>query len=179
MTSNYNIGKLAFKTEKARDRFIKKYTELVSRYGYTKSDIEHETQKLTDQFNKEASFGDAIWSLLQQKGLEIATSGPVDLSKLSYLYFDKSLFLAESGENPFQTLQAAQEYLLKDFQQRWTKVRVSSASFGCEHCQELNEKVFTIKDALKLKILPNKNCTSNLFKTGKYPWCTCHFVAVP
>ena len=179
MTSSFAIGKLIFKTEKARERFIKKYTEIIARYGFSASDVEKETQNLTNRFKKEASFGDAIWSLFNRSVLEIAKKDPIDLTKLSYLHFDMALFLAESGEDPTPTLEEAHKYKLKDLEQRWLKVRVSSASFGCEYCQELNEKVFDIKTALELKILPNKKCTSVHFKTGKYPWCTCYFVAVP
>ena len=179
MTSSFTIGKLVFKTEKARDRFINKYTETIGRYGYKASEVEKETQELTKRFGKEASFGDAIWSLFNRSVLKIAQNAPIDLIKLSYLHFDMSVFLAESGEDPISTLEEAHKYKLKDFQQRWSKVRVSSASFGCEHCQELNEKVFDIRTAIEQKILPNKKCTSLHFKTGKYPWCTCNYVAVP
>lgn len=30
----FNIGKLSYKTEKAKERFTKKYPEIISRLGY-------------------------------------------------------------------------------------------------------------------------------------------------
>lgn len=38
----FNIGKLSFKTEKAKERFIKKYSEIISRYGYKPEQINEE-----------------------------------------------------------------------------------------------------------------------------------------
>ena len=172
------IGNLTFTTERLKNSFIKKYTDVINRYEYTNSDIENELKSLTTKFKSEASFSDAIWSLFNKKTLEIGVSTPVDLQLLSNLCFDMSMFLAESGENPTPALENAHKYKLLNLKQHFTKVRVSCQSLGCKNCIDLNEKIFTIENALKNKILPNKSCTSIHFKNGKYPWCTCYYVAV-
>lgn len=172
----FNIGKLSFKTEKAKERFIKKYSEIISRYGYKPEQINKETQLLSQESNKEASFADAIWSLFNKALLFLSQSKDVDLEKISYLYFDMSVFLAESGEDPTNALEEAHKYKLLHLKPRWSKVRISSGS-GCSSCTDLNDTVYSIDFALKEKILPNKNCSSIRFKTSKYPWCTCYFVA--
>lgn len=174
----FSIGNLTFMTERSKNNFIKKYTGVINRYEYTNSDIENEIKSLTDRFKKEASFSDAIWSLFNRKTLEIGGSTPVDLQLLSNLYFDMSIFLAENGEDPAPALENAHKYKLLKLKQNFTKIRVSCQSLGCKNCIDLNEKIFTINDALKNKILPNKNCTSIHFKNGKYSWCTCYYVAV-
>lgn len=177
-TNNFNIGSLTFSTEKGKERFIKKYTEVISRYGYTVSDIGKEINLLTVRFKKEASFSDAIWSLFNKKTLDTGKTMPIELQLLSYVYFDMSMFLAESGKDPNPALEEAHRFKLLYLKQHFLKVRISCQSLGCKNCQELSEKIFTIDEALKDKPLPNKSCTSIKFKTGRYPWCTCYYVAV-
>lgn len=172
-----NIGKLVFKTEKAKYRFIKKYTEIISRYGYKSEQISKEIQLLSQQFNKEASLSDVIWSLFNKALLSLSQSKTANLEKISYLYFDMSVFLAESGENPSSSLEEAHKYKLMHLQKRWSRVRISSGN-GCESCSNFNDKIYSIDVALKEKILPNKDCSSHSFKTSKYPRCSCYFVAV-
>jgi len=56
------------------------------------------------------------------------------------------------------------------------KVQISSVG-GCEACQELDGKVFTIDEALKEMPIPNKECTFQLH--GKIPrYCRCTYVPV-
>jgi hypothetical protein len=160
-----------------KQRFIKKYTEVISRHGYSSLDIAKEIQVLSDKFKKEASFADAIWSLFGKATRLLATQNPIDLYSLSTIYFDKSLFLAESGEDPTPALEEAHKYKLLTLQKNFMKVRVSCNMLGCDGCRKFSEKIYSIKDALDKKILPNQNCSSFHFKTSKHPLCTCYFVA--
>jgi hypothetical protein len=53
------------------------------------------------------------------------------------------------------------------------KVKISSHG-GCEACQELHGKIFTIDEALKEMPIPNKECT--FIFDGKIPrYCMCRY----
>ncbi len=59
-----------------------------------------------------------------------------------------------------------------------TKVEILTAGNGCDACNKLESKTFTIEDALKNKILPCKECTYKRKKQDEYATCRCCYAPV-
>ena len=53
------------------------------------------------------------------------------------------------------------------------KVQILSCGNGCENCEKLNGKMYTIDEALNQMPIPNENCGNLFYTYSNYPFCRC------
>ena len=101
-----------------------------------------------------------------------------DLQKLQFTYFSMARFLNADGKNPFAALIGGAKTRLLEFKNTaFQKVQIIASTDSCKECKKLNEKVFTVDQALKEMPLPNVNCTS-IREKGKKPFGRCSWTTV-
>lgn len=139
----------------------------IQKYGFT----ENEFRKAKNRFKGEVSNRDVIWSLLNEKSLYLAKKG--DYRAVSAIHYNQARFLVEEGRDPYQMLYQSTKMELLDYKNQGVKrVEISHSENGCESCEKLGCKEYTIDKALKEMPLPNKGCTMDVFGTGA-SWCRC------
>ncbi len=100
-----------------------------------------------------------------------------DLHKLKMMYFQKALDLFRKDLNFFDELFESKKCELLKFKEfKYNKKVKILSSCGCNSCEELNGKVYTIDEALKLMPIPNPGCSHKTNASGK-GWCRCCYVS--
>lgn len=98
--------------------------------------------------------------------------------ELSSLYLQMALTLHEDGHDPMPLLTQSKKFELLEYKKDSDfikKVKILTAGDqSCKHCKALNNKEFTIEEALNLMPLPCKACTTWKEDTG-YGWCRCGY----
>jgi len=95
---------------------------------------------------------------------------------------------AEKGENPFEILKLSNKKRLEEIMElyplyRYVKIICTDINF-CNYGKSINNKILHLKDAMKLEIIPNRECNrhTEFYKKGmekyksKYPFCTCLYM---
>jgi hypothetical protein len=140
------------------------------KHGFTIEEYTRMEAEMKRRFGREASTGDVIWGLYNNKLNRLIQIN--DFQSLRSIYYEMALFLNSEGKNPFQMLQQAAKMYLLDLKQEGYVKKVEIIGGECESCQQLTGKVYTIKEALEKMPIPNKDCTFHLHG-GKYGFCRC------
>jgi len=142
-------------------------------FGIAEEEIRH-------QLSISASEGDAGWSLLNQAVIRLMEER--DFESLSQVYFRMALQLDRENRDFSAQLREAQRMKLLAIQQGEREVPgvVSGVSImsggGCEACESLDGRRFSLEDAMRLQPLPCPDCTFTL-KSGRPGWCKCLYMA--
>jgi hypothetical protein len=122
---------------------------------------------------------DPLWADLQKK-LLVAMKN-TDLGEMAQIYYQQATFVRKEGKKDGKYLIAAgvKCELSRMEVAAINHVRIISSrdKFVCYSCDELNNKIYSIKEALKSMPVPNLHCTADIPHVGKN-WCRCTFVAV-
>jgi hypothetical protein len=135
-------------------------------------------EEIRHQLSVSASEGDAGWSLLNQAATRLMEEG--DFETLSGVYFTMALQLdRENRDFSAQLREAARTKLLaiqqqnREFPDLASGVKIFSEG-GCEACERLDGRRFSLEDAIRLQPLPCPDCTFTL-KSGRPGWCRCFY----
>ena len=160
---------LVTKDDARKIDWLKKFSE----YGIREKDFEITKNQLIKKFEREPSNQDVLWSLFNQ--LIAKTS---NLHTLKMIYYEMALFLNEEGKECFAVSQLSRKMeLMKYKKEGIKKVQILTAGSGsCEHCQQLEDKILTINEALEKMPIPVKECTHEL-ADGRLGFCRCCYVA--
>ena len=93
------------------------------------------------------------------------------------IYYNHALFLNEEGKDCFKILQQANKMNLLRYKQSEIdieKVEIISGEDPCSFCQQLNGKIYSIEEALKLMPIPCKDC-SFILNDDKRGFCRCTY----
>jgi RecB family exonuclease len=127
-----------------------------------------QTEVLAEKFGKEPSFADVAWGVSNKLIIKYP-----DLSQ--GIHFQQALFLHREGRDPTKIRLIDHKKTLKEYQKSEVVTGVEVCTAGeqsCEHCRKLENKVFTIEEALKDNTLPCKECTFDA-NEGGFGWCRC------
>ncbi len=153
--------------------FKNKWLSYLKTHGVKEEDFDKATEKLTEKFGETPSVKDIIWLLFNE-----TISKLKDFDSLKMIYYEMALFLNEEKKDFSTVLQQSQKMdLLKYKQIGIKKVQILSAHNSCEACKKLNDKIFTVKDALEKMPLPCMNCKYILDDDSR-GFCRCVFVPV-
>ena len=143
-------------------------------FGIKDDDFINKRSELSKKFGKEAKSTDVIWGLFNELILETK-----DLHSLKMIYYEMALFLNKEGKDCFTVLQQSAKMELMKFKQEAFIKKVGVLTAGedsCEACRRLENKVFTIEEALEKMPIPCKECTHKLYDE-KRGFCRCCYVA--
>lgn len=163
--------KIDVKYEKtgAKNRWISN----LQSYGITEKDYDKHESELSKRFGSKASYRDVIWKIFNELLLV-----KHELQDLKMLYYQMALFLNEEGKDFFKILQQSAIMELKHMQKEGfvKKVKILATPNSCEACKKLNDKIFTIDEALKTLPIPCNEC-SYIMDNGKKGFCRCLYNA--
>lgn len=145
------------------------------------NEVENTLTKTKDELTKKFGFipsqADVAWGTANKLTMEAMKKG--DLRKLGSLYFQMALYLNYTGKDCTQVKAMSLEMDLKEYKKSDFIKKVQILSTGCcDNCLKLNEKVFSIDEAIKMKPLPCKDCTNHLITKLDKAWCTCCYTAM-
>lgn len=105
---------------------------------------------------------DFIWSQFN----ELLTKNAKKPDNLKSLYFIMGLFLIDEGKESYDMFKQVYNIDLKQYKKDnyVSHVVINSDDDGCEQCKAMNGKKYTIDEALKLQVLPVKNCSNEELK---------------
>lgn len=144
----------------------------LSEYGVTEKDFEITKDQLSKKFGQEPSSQDVLWSLFNQ----LIANKRNDLQTLKTIYYEMALFLNEIGKDSFTVLQNHAKMDLLILKLAGIKKVQIIARGSCERCQLLQDRIFTIEEALEKMPIPVKECTHEL-SIGRLGFCRCCYVA--
>jgi len=152
---------------------VRRVGRILDGLGISEDEIRH-------QLSVSASQGDATWSLLNQAAMGLMEEG--DFETLSRVYFSMALQLDRENRDFSAQLREANRMRLLAIQQKarespglYSGVSIGSGK-GCEACEKLDGKRFTLEEAIRLQPLPCPDCTFTL-KSGRPGWCRCLYFA--
>lgn len=97
--------------------------------------------------------------------------------KMNYLY--QAISCCKQGKDPSLFLKKKYKAEIKEEEAIGISKKLKIMAYGCENCIKLNDKIFTIEEALISMPLPNRDCTCILYKwEGKPGYCSCLFLGV-
>lgn len=97
--------------------------------------------------------------------------------KMTYLY--QAISCCKQGKDPSLFLKKKYQAEIKEEEAIGISKKLKIMAYGCENCMKLNDKIFTIEEALISMPLPNVECTCILYKwEGKPGYCSCLFLGV-
>jgi len=143
-------------------------------YGIVKQDFEIAKAQLSEKFKQEPSNQDVFWSLFHQ----LIAKNRNNLQTLKMIYYEMALFLNEQGKDCFTQLQLSNKMELLMYKKAGiNKVQILTCGTGsCEQCQLLQDKIYTIDEALEKMPIPNKDCTKKMYDKNQ-GFCKCSYVA--
>jgi hypothetical protein len=162
--------------EYSKHAFINRWIQRLEEFGITKSNITKTRKELSKNFKKEAPMGDVFWGVFNGLILKFAH----DLHTQKMIHYSMALFLNDEGKDPYHSLWASAHDGLLYLKERgehlgYKKVKILSTK-GCEYCEKMGGKIYTIEKALKEMPIPAKRCTHKL--NGKRGFCRCIWVSV-
>lgn len=178
LTSEIEAKKIDEKWEEKS--MVKKWIINLAQFGIKKNDFKFQKNEMLKKSNKTPRDKDVIWSLLNRLNAEYIKKN--DYGSMSRVYYNMALFLGEEGKDFFVMLQESAKMRLleietetKDIGKR-IKVRINTGGEGsCENCRKLEEKVFTLKEAMEQNPIPYKECTYKMFGGAK-GFCRCLYL---
>lgn len=100
-----------------------------------------------------------------------------DFYKLKMGHFQNAMQLFRNNLDFFDELYESKKCELLEYKKfKYNKKVKILSSCGCESCKNLNGKVFTIDEALKLMPIPNPDCGHKTNANGK-GWCRCCYIS--
>jgi hypothetical protein len=142
--------------------------------SYLISDEEFiETKASAISQGKYLSDNDIVWGLFNKKLNSCIQQN--SWGGMKQIYYGMAILLQKEGKDCFHLLQEARRCELMDYKAMGiTKVRILTAgrNNSCQHCLELDGKIFTIDKALQEMPIPVKNCSTEVFMDGK-GFCRC------
>jgi hypothetical protein len=126
-----------------------------------------------------AQGNDPIWADLQKK-LLVAMKN-TDLGEMAQIYYQQATFVRKEGKKDGKYLVAegvkCELSRMEVAAIKHVRIISSRDKFVCYSCDELNNKIYSIKEAQTSMPVPNLHCTSDIQGVGKN-WCRCTIVAV-
>ena len=143
-------------------------------YGATEQDFEVIKDQLSKKFGQEPSNQDVLWSLFNQ----LIAKNRDDFQTLKRIYYEMALFLNDLGKDFFSILQLSAKMELMNYKQAGIKnVQILTCGLGsCEQCRQLQDKIFTMEEALASMPIPVETCTK-IMANGQRGFCKCCYVA--
>lgn len=143
-------------------------------YGVVEQDFEVSKAQLSDKFKQDPSNQDVFWSLFHQ----LIKKNRNDLQTLKRIYFEMALFLNEEGKDFFTVLQLSSKMVLMMYKKAGIdKVQILTCGTGsCEQCRLLQDKIYTIEEALEKMPVPCKDCMKKMNDKNQ-GFCKCCYVA--
>lgn len=139
------------------------FDDLSSTYSeyITKTDIENIHNQLSQKFGKKPLLNDLKWAIYNYLLQKMMSKN--DLQSLSHIYFDMAWQCFNEDKSFFHLLQESKKmqlmYWKNDPYNTVKKVEISATS-ACPNCQNINGKIFTIKEALEKMPIPYNNCAN-------------------
>ena len=99
----------------------------------------------------------------------------------SMAFFTLSLIEAESKQPFLNYLSESHRCKLLDYQQSKVvkKVKILTVKERyCDKCKSLENKIFTIDEALQTMPLPHRHCETNMFDNPYGNWCRCFYTGI-
>jgi hypothetical protein len=146
----------------------------LAKFGITDESYIQKRVELQDQYGPEINSVDVLWSLIQK-----TLNGTQDPEMLKKLYHRAALFLEDLKQDFYYILQRSAKMQLLEFQHDgYTKqVRIVAGPGVCAACRQLDGKIYSLEDAIRLMPLPCKACSHHLSKEfGNF--CRCSYQAV-
>jgi len=146
-------------------------------WGITRDTYEETKAMLSKRFGTEASWGDVAWSIYAQLTDEFARVP--DFEKLATIYACMAAHLHNRHRAHRQCALEYHRYRIMLFREHgFRKVRIDAHPYGCEACEALRDKTYTInEDLIKNPPLPPENCACQLTKSWDAGYCMCQLVA--
>jgi len=103
----------------------------------------------------------------------LAEQNDSDLFWLNQLHFAMALYLHHEDKDPFSELVITRKLELQHYQiYNNAKKAIIIMAMGCSECKKLENKIYTIEQALLEMPIPNRNCTT-IYDNRKFPICRC------
>ncbi|MFC2172071.1 hypothetical protein ACFLU6_05500 [Acidobacteriota bacterium] len=155
-----------------------RWLQIVEPFGVTAKIFDHVQQELAGKTNQPESYKKAAWILLKR-----ALIAETNLQNQKSLHYNLALILEEDNLDFRPHLEKAAELGLLHLKESCRslpdmKVKILAGELGdsCKACVALSKKTFTIDEALNLRPLPCKECTTIL--NGSRPgFCRCEYTA--
>jgi len=150
------------------------WLKILGGYGVVKQDLETAKTQLTEMFKQVPSNQNILWSLFHQ----LIAKNKNNLHKLKMIYYEMALFRNEQGKDCSAELQLSHKMQLMMYKKVGIKmVKIITCGTGsCEQCRLLQDKSYTIKEALEKMPIPPKNCTHKMYAKNQ-GFCRCCYVA--
>lgn len=105
---------------------------------------------------------DFMWNYYNELLLQNAKNP----NNLKSLYFLMGLFLIDEGKESFEMFRQSYNIELKQYKKdRYVShIEICGDEDSCEQCKALQGKKYTIDEALKLQLLPVRNCSNEQLK---------------
>jgi len=156
----------------------------ISRFNQVQKDLIKKRDNWFSKFPEEGTYRDLIWSVLNER---IYSSGKNrDYSSLSGLYMRMAKILHEEGKDNFQVLSESHKMHLLSIKETETSLRntlsdeiktrikicnsAKDKSSLCENCKKIIDQEMSLDEAIKLNILPVKDCSC------KVGYCDCFYI---
>ncbi len=150
------------------------WLKILGGYGVVKQDFDIAKAQLSEKFKQEPSNQDILLSLFHQ----LIAKNKNDLHKLKMIYYEMALFLNEQGKECTTELQLSHKMQLMMYKKVGIKmVKVLTCGTGaCGQCRLLQDKSYTITEALEKMPIPPKNCATKMYDENQ-GFCRCCYVA--
>ncbi|MCX6662578.1 MAG: hypothetical protein NTY91_08540 [Euryarchaeota archaeon] len=150
------------------------WLKILGGYGVVEQDFEIAKVQLTEKFKQEPGNQDILLSLFQQ----LIEKNKNDMQKLKMIYYEMALFRNEQGKDCSTELQLSHKMQLMMYKKVGIKmVKILTCGTGaCEQCRKLQNKSYTIIEALEKMPIPPKNCTNKMYDNYQ-GFCRCCYVA--
>jgi hypothetical protein len=132
--------------------------------------------ELTARFGRPASLSDVSWGVANH--MIIDAGKKQDFGLMSSIYFQMALYLHRCGKDGNYIREIEHEIKLNEYKKSNVISKVRILANGCDNCNSLNNKIFSIDEAIEKKILPCKQCTFKLNTEAKTGWCRCCYLPV-
>lgn len=169
--------KEVFDSEKEQYYFSKEWLRKIKELGISDDQIDSIRNELLQKWGEgHPSFNDLIWKIFNNQVIELSKKN-ASHNEFKMLYFIWALFACEINSDPTNLLQQSHKWKLLGYKDGGIHHVEILSNQGCDICNSLNGKVFSIEEAIKRNLLPNKNCIHKLAETNKYSWCRCMYSA--
>lgn len=162
---DYETLQLKKKEQAAKNKFFRFFESFEISKGY----LDQRRADWIRRTNLTLNYDDLIWTLSNEMLLEYAKHNK--FQEMSSLYFSMAYFQKERNNEFFHLLQESRKIELYNTKKQLIglkyKVIIVDGELDCKACQELDGKMFSIKEALEKMPIPPKNCTHD------GGWCTC------
>jgi hypothetical protein len=139
----------------------------------TEEDFDRKFEELSEKTTETPSDMDVIWTLFNE-----LIAKTQDYSTLKSLHYSMAIFLHKGDQDYFQCLEiSAKMELLSMKQMGIERVQIFNDESSCRACRKLNNKIFTIDEALERMPVPVRKCTLDVFGMEK-GFCRCFYAPV-